>query len=407
MMMLNRLLLYQIHERILTVTANTVITCEGTVIVDDIEFGVEIEPILLTLAANEEVVVNCELPSPNTETFDLIGEINVNTERERDHEVRLTGPFGSPAFASRVERLESDGEFEFLELALGQYSISATTIFENGALRLTQDSDEFTPGRSIIADSVETREVNINSDVGFIDGDINLLGNIDPSIVTLLSTRAGETSNTGFRVFSRSIFNAPLSSLGESSVPYLLAGNTDSSIQSNRIRVFYNNRLLEADERISGNTTIVYPFDTTNSFPVISNETVNRDIDINFGEVTINFRTTDDTLALSLPTILGQCSLLNDDGNTIYTATVSGNGAGENGFGQPGSLTGSVRFYAPEGSCQTIEASARVNGSEPVFGIIRDLEVEGGTTVDIDIDGPRLTVQSPAANSIISSDNVC
>lgn len=388
------------------------IECEGVVSINGVSIGVTADPQTQMVVEGEDIVFNCPLLVDGVfETFDLVGRVLVGGDEFRQHRLTLSGPTG-PASERRVLILNADGSYAYEDLPLGRYSLLTETIYNGGNLSSTfvagrqnlfHPNSSYSNPRAFDAEpGVGVIEIDIVAPIGFLTGDINFGGSFDPNLLSRLELRSDIelSSNTAGRTNVQ-----PAISNDTSSIAYEQRV-TEGSWGARSLRVVYETSgVTDADKFVSNSHLINYPGAGSRDEVLVEIGNPGRqDLDLEFGELVVNFSITGEDLSLNTPQILASCVFNGAEEQNIYSVNLSANGAGENGRGEPSSRTGSVRIVAPQGECVG-EAFATVNGSRTEFGEF-DFTVVPGVVVVIDLEGPRLTVQSPLADSNISNDNV-
>ena len=333
------------------------------------------------IAAGETATVDIETSPPAGKVVGVINSTGSVAITSHSISARL----GS---VSASDYLTANGDYQIDYLADGNYSMAASTYFENGS-SYYYHSNEFDPSRSATISGENTLTINIASTQAYLNGTIQLTESASNDDLTYMSLR------------HRS-FAAPSTGANSQSQPELPSGTFSTVLspgpewQADYIRMNLN----RSSEDLSDNfreTLYVSMFhsDDSDFFAVSADETLSRDYELPMGKGTVKLSVAGD-IPLSNPYLQLGCSLLDDSGSHVMSFS-----GWSTDSTQKNVLEGVVSFLAPEGSCW-VDARATVGSGSTSFTRINDVVIEPGSDIIVENEGPRATMTYPDPDITVS-----
>lgn len=232
----------------------------------------------------------------------------------------------------------------------------------------------------------ETKTIDIFSEIGSVFGTINLGDNVSKE-----KLMKGSVYSTANRAYTNRVINL-------TTLEYELPLFTVEDWKINFLTFTF-----KEDSAAQDTSDFAYQFLGTETQSIEPEEAINQDIDLPLGSVTVNFNVVGGQ-TLSQPRIYltpysMPCDHLNEQNEKIGRWSILGQSKT-----QVDVETGSVVLYGVDGICRGLKALATVGNSETSFGEI-DIEFQAGVDVEIDINGPRLTVDVEP-NSVVDTDTI-
>ncbi len=336
----------------------------------------------VTVGAGETASVSWTVsPPPQAEKGTIAGTMTFNGKAAGRHDIAAYGPgFNSIS-------LTGNGNYLLPNLAAGYYHMYADSYFDNNASHLSYPDSSFSPTKyPITVSGGATAACDIFAEAAFISGTLTLTGVKSLSQMNSAFLKApgvSQIDSQGHQISGGFAETSPNRQTGAYGLvvtpgqwrPYLLEISYSGPHSSGGLS-FYDDQTYY------------------NPVTVAAGQTVTKDMAYGIGAVTVKY-----TVAgggkLSFPSLGAQCSKYDQNNQLQYHYS---NGAQGD---QINVTEDSVTFFGMEGTC-SVSASAMVNGSTTTFGQLT-VNVVPGSSQEIDIGGPSLTVTAPLPDAVTSN----
>ncbi len=310
--------------------------------------------------------------------------------------IQLTG---SPVYQHQIytsgagnftAALAANGPYQITGMTAGDYYLYAYTYLDSSySSYVYWPYASFTPANSASVAAGATTTVNIAADAAFVDG-----------VVTLTGTKSRAQADSITMMAYGTAQPSPLASGGQ--------GYTGVNLQTGSYHLTLTSGSWAAPYQVyiafsSQNPyqySAIYVAEVLNlNSPVTLDpgQTAIRNLTYATGTVTVNFRVAGGG-TLSYPYLRRNCNAYDANNTLVRQYQVYASSGEEN------VTEGHVTFVGLGATC-TLEARARVGGSDTTFGEFT-VDVVPGSDVVIDIGGPSLTVTAPEVGYITSSDTI-
>ena len=275
-----------------------------------------------------------------------------------------------------------NGSFSFPALISGPCTVSALSSFNNGTTSLFFPDSSFSLTRHPLLATGGSATVDIAGTAAFLNGTVALTGATTMAQASALYISAYGAANTLAEGGSAATLANPQT--GAYNLVLTPGG------WSPRVLDF----VLENPDPADYLQEYLTFFDTQAYYEptmVSAGQTATKNLTYETGKVTVSFRVAGGGL-LSNPALFGNCVALDENGQETSSYNFSSYG------NQVDVALGRVTFVGMAGTC-SFEAYADVDDANTRFGALT-IEVKPRTEVEVDLDGPALTVTFPPVDHV-------
>jgi hypothetical protein len=288
----------------------------------------------------------------------------------------------------KYQTLNGNGSYSFSDLPGGTYYLSAYAYYNNGSSYLYFPDSAFNPGRQATIGN-GTTNVNIGADAAFISGHINLTGsksNADTNSMQIYGQGVYQTQSQGASGYTQ---------VNNQTGAYSFVATSGGWVLDMPVFVsFYN---PSPANYLQSNLYIYDYQQQAQPLTASAGQTVSKDFSYATGTIALTVRIGGGAL-LNNPSLSGSCYKTGVNNQTQWQYYF-------NSYGNQQNVSeAQITFVGLEGTC-SVNAYAYVNGSNTQFGQLTINVVPGSIQV-VDIGGPSLAMQFPAAGYTTSNSSV-